>query len=126
MRLNRICVLTFLLIVTATGVLKSQPSNGDFWASRANEYARMYCNTINPEYGPPPQGGTDCARFASQCAQAGCAGLCEWNNNPNPSYPNSVPIGNFGPCQNYWDQQPLMSKQDNEKSPCHCENNSLP
>jgi hypothetical protein len=58
--------------------------NGYLWTDRATAYAQDYCGYIgeeplyNDDYGPLFD--ADCAHFASQIAQAGCAGLAETNN----------------------------------------------
>ena len=49
-----------------------------FWVDRANAYAVIFCDGVNPGYGAWDD---DCANFTSQIAQAGCAGMAEMNNN---------------------------------------------
>lgn len=71
----------FAIALLAAQELYAQPPgdlDGYHWTDRAVAYAEIYCNQVNAEYGT--YGGTDCANFTSQCANAGCSGMAESNN----------------------------------------------
>lgn len=80
-----------LLLMLSMCPALAQPSAGEQWVERAFTYADYYWNCRNPDYGDYP---SDCAHFASQIANAGCAGMCEYNN-------TGVPDWNQGDCPLY-------------------------
>jgi hypothetical protein len=85
---NPSILLLFLFLVCP---IYAQPPAGDQWIERAFTYANYYWNCRNPDYGDYE---SDCAHFASQIANAGCTGMCEYNN-------TDVPDWNQGDCPWY-------------------------
>jgi len=73
---NGAVTIAFLFISLHCSLF-AQPPAGNQWFERAFAYAEDYWDNINPEYGAF---ALDCANFGSQIANAGCSGLCEYND----------------------------------------------
>lgn len=103
--------LNTFFFFSLAGWSMAQPPVGIEWPARVLDYANYWWNTgypdsppylFNPDYGYWDL-SDDCANFQSQMAQAGCAGLCESNNNNNVDYPQHIwtSLGNCLPWRAY-------------------------
>ena len=88
---NMLSAIVCFLVFSVSPVF-AQPSAGDQWIERAFAYADNFWSNYNSEYG---SWSSDCANFCSQIANAGCAGMCEWNNTDWPEWQN-------GYCEPYY------------------------